>query len=310
MKNMTKCFLVTFALVAGSFHCGWAMQVLSDDEEELLAAFAAGNNATIARLLVVGVNVKTLDGKRLLVASAAGDSATVARLLDAGVNVNAPDGMGQTALMYATCNGRKDIVRMLLDVDDIDVNAQDRWGGTALMNAAWKGHAEIVRLLLTDQWRNLKISPEGHTKIIHNAKADVNAQGKCGKTALMNASACGHIETVRTLLDVDDIDVNAQDRWGKTALMGITSTPIEPDASSLYLMCAIDLLKAGADITLTNKEGKTALDLARKNGNTEIVQLFERYLEAIRDCVADKWRDCPLEVINCCIMPFLDPDQK
>ena len=35
------------------------------------------------------------------------------------------------------------------------------------------------------------------------------------------------------------------------------------------------LLKAGADRTLLNKEGKSAVDLARENGHTAVVELLE-----------------------------------
>ncbi|MFA5306828.1 MAG: ankyrin repeat domain-containing protein [Candidatus Babeliales bacterium] len=199
MKNMTKCFLVTLALVAGSFHCGGAMQATLFDDLE------AGDRATAAKLLTV---------------------------------------------------------------DGINVNAQSYFFGA---------------------------------------------------TALMLASARGYTEIVRMLLAINGIKVNAQDRYGHTALMDLAGARIAPNRSSLYLMCAIALIKAGADITFKDGRGKTALDLARENGNTEIVQLFERYLEAIRDCVADEWRDglpaggqrdCPLEVIKEYVMPFLDPDQK
>ncbi|MFA5306827.1 MAG: ankyrin repeat domain-containing protein [Candidatus Babeliales bacterium] len=273
MKNMTKCFFVTLALIAGSFHCGWAMQApLSENEQRLIAAANSGDSETVARLLKIGVNVNALD-----------------------------PWLSDTALMKASTRGHTEIVRMLLAVDGINVDAQNIWpGNTALMQASYWGHIDIVRILLA-------------------AKADVNAKTLSRYTALMKASSKGHAAIVHMLIAVDGINVNAYNDLGNTALMEVASASMESDRSSLYLMRAIDLLKAGADITLTNYNGKTALDLARENGNIEIVQLFERYLEAIRDCVADEWRDglplggqpnCPLEVIKEYVMPFLDPDQK
>ncbi|XP_054722150.1 KN motif and ankyrin repeat domain-containing protein 2-like [Uloborus diversus] len=55
---------------------------------------------------------------------------------------------GQTALMLAVSHGKKDIVKILLDVG-AEVNLQDKDGSTALMCAAEHGQIEIVKLLLS-----------------------------------------------------------------------------------------------------------------------------------------------------------------
>ncbi|XP_062568562.1 uncharacterized protein LOC134230741 isoform X2 [Saccostrea cucullata] len=54
---------------------------------------------------------------------------------------------GQTALMLAVSQGRKEMVQMLLDVG-ANVNAQDNEGSTAVMCACEHGHTEIVKILL------------------------------------------------------------------------------------------------------------------------------------------------------------------
>ncbi len=137
-------------------------------------------------------------------------------------------------------------------------------------------------------------------------KIGVNANNAPGVgRALIGASSSGHTEIVRMLLAVDGIDVNAQDDWNVTALM---------EASYWgHTEIVRLLLDADADITLKNKGGKTALDLAREKGNIEIVKLLENIIAVktrIKEIAADEWQDLPLEVRDAYIMPFLDPDQK
>lgn len=77
--------------------------------------------------------------------------------------------------------GQREIVRLLLDQQDVLVNGVDNDGETALMVAATVGHKPIVDMLL-------------------EKKADVNRQDDDGSTALIYASLYGHNEIVRTLL--------------------------------------------------------------------------------------------------------------
>ena len=43
-----------------------------------------------------------------------------------------------------------------------------------------------------------------------------------------------------------------------------------------YLAIATRLLEGGADLTLRNEDGKTALDYARLNGHSEVVALLSQ----------------------------------
>ncbi len=373
MNNTTKCFLVTLALVAGSFNYGWAMQApSSNDEKQLIhAAIFVGNREQM----------------QLIHAIFEGDSATVARLLEAGININAQGLSGGTALMAASFCGKTEIVRMLLAVDGINVNAQDnkngdtalmrvarsvfaspdinlscaialinagaditltnKYGKTALdiasdaarrtgnskianllkraivpnarllINAASVGDsATVARLLetgvnvnvqgLSGETALIEASLSGKTEIVRmllDKGAHVNAQDDNGYTALMFALLTDHIEIVRMLLAVDGINVNVQDKNGDTALMLVAGSIVIMSPGD-NLLCAIALIRAGADITLTNKYGETALDMVQRTSNSKTANLLKKVI------VADEWRDLPLEVLDAYIMPFLDPDQK
>ena len=56
--------------------------------------------------------------------------------------------MGRTALMLACFNGRKNVVKLLLENSDIDLNARPNHGRTAFGMACHRGHKEVVELLL------------------------------------------------------------------------------------------------------------------------------------------------------------------
>ena len=142
----------------------------------------------------------------------------VKRLLEAGADVNAKDNDGQTALMLASTNNRRDLrVASELLKAGADVNAKGNDGQTALMLASWVGKEVVSELL--------------------KAGADVNAKDNDSWTALMLASRAGRTEVVDMLLKAG-ADMNAKDTHGQTALM-LATTREHPKVVDL-------LLKAGA----------------------------------------------------------------
>jgi general stress protein 26 len=93
-----------------------------------------------------------------------------------------------------------EVVRELLQNNNVDVNLQKTDGATALYVASQNGHLEVVRELL------------------QNNNVDVNLQKTDGATALHMASQNGHLEVVRELLQNNKVDVNLQTTDGRTAL--------------------------------------------------------------------------------------------
>lgn len=69
-------------------------------------------------------------------------------LIDYQTHINQTDEKLNTPLMYAANQGNKEIVELLLKVDNIDVNAANDHGRTALMFAASKGQIEIIQCLI------------------------------------------------------------------------------------------------------------------------------------------------------------------
>ncbi len=118
-----------------------------------------------------------------------------------------------------------------------DVNSVDKYGGTPLMTAARWANTDMIRFLLK-----------------HGATVD-SPRSEAGRTALLVTCAYyGGSEICRMLIDAG-ADVNATAADGTTALM-LAATNCKADVVEL-------LIGKGADKTLRDKKGKTALDYAQ-----------------------------------------------
>jgi len=118
-------------------------------------------------------------------------------------------------------------------------------------------------------------------------KPNFNYQDANGETALMRAAVAGNIITPLLIADAK-ANVNLQRNDGMTALMlAVVSQPKDAskdvqstdpagkkESRSAHADIVKTLLDQGADVTIKNKEGKTARDLAKEIGNEEILELL------------------------------------
>jgi hypothetical protein len=100
--------------------------------------------------------------------------------------------------------------------------------------------------------------------------ADIEAVDSKGKTALHFAARKQHDAAVKLLLSKDAV-IDIADIKGNTPLLTAAAGGSLPVVKTSETVQA--LLGAGADKSLTNKNGKTALDIAA--GNEEIVNLLQ-----------------------------------
>jgi ankyrin repeat protein len=208
-------------------------------------------------------------------AIAAGDRDAVRQHLDRSPELIAvPNADGLSPLMVALYHGRRELaedllarqtpeqltiheaaaagvlarVRQVLDADPQSVNAWSPDGFQPLGLAAFFGHAEAVDLLLQ-----------------RGGEVNTHARHRFGVAALHAALAGPNPEIARVLIAVG-ADVNAAQNSG--------STPLHETAFNGNLALTQLLLEHGANPAAVNKEGRSAVDVARERGHTQLAELL------------------------------------
>ncbi len=124
-----------------------------------------------------------------------------------------------------------------------------RWPKNPMFSAAYYGNLPAVRALLESGVdANKSLTTKGRT------------------TALRLAAANGDVATVKLLIEkVADLNM-VHLSTGETALYVA--------AEQYNLVCVMELLKAGADVNIANKDGQTPLMVAVKKGSISLVALL------------------------------------
>jgi uncharacterized protein len=170
------------------------------------------------------------------------DAAAIQSLLQRGLDPNLiePE-RGDSGLILALRNNSMKVFSLLLDAHGTDLEIRSRNGDTALMIACYMANKPAVEALLAKG-------------------AQVN---KTGWTPLHYAAASGNNEIVQLLLDKSAyIDAESPNK----------TTPIMMAARGGHIMTVKLLLDEGADATLKNERGMTAIDFARAHNQKDIVE--------------------------------------
>jgi ankyrin repeat protein len=217
----------------------------------LMRAASSQRTETVRALVGSGaaVNARDVAGQTALIHATASCRApfsdvctgTVKELLGLGAEVNARDQRCRTALMYAARSLCAKTVSALLE-QGADVNAVDHKGSTALMYAVGEEvsnapsdfmpkHEPDEAPRLIGVFGGLTLAAweagwrQGVTSIVSMLAAggaDINAQNKDGRSALMIAVGRRFTRAVEALL-LHGADVNRRDKDGLTALGLATS---------------------------------------------------------------------------------------
>lgn len=193
-------------------------------------------------------------GRELLAAADAGDAEAAARLLDLGADIEARDEEGRSPLMLAVLADRVDAATVLVE-RGADPDALDGLGDTPWVNCGVTGSVAMMRALL----------PAG---------PDLEIPNRRGGSPLHPASERGHADYVREVLAATEIEavIDRVNYNGWTALLEAVALG---DGGEPHQEIVAHLLDAGADTTISDRYGRTALETARQRGYNEIAALLE-----------------------------------
>ena len=250
-----------------------------------------GAAATVAFLLDKGTDVNVMsDGESPLHSAALRGNQDVVRvLLDRGGNPNQRDANDKTPLFSAVVNGDAEVITMLL-VHGADINARmkpNAIGQTPLMWAANGGKSETVTLLLS-RGADAKARGDDKKTVLGSISlwclsADVLEelleqgaydQAEVKMAFLVGSGLHGSCANQESFLDyvtffmAHGVDVNQQNSYGYTALI-LASIWGYADGVTL-------LLSKGADASIRDREGKTALDVAKSSDIRRLLKNAKR----------------------------------
>ena len=240
---------------------------------------------TVERLLKQGADVnKRNDANATALMWAATDLEKTRLLVAHGADVNARSSDMRTPLMIAARRpGNSATVEFLLEHGaNPNPNAHPATESSPLIEAASAGDAASLELLLA-KGAGVKDAGEPALEMSYNIRCSKCAAllisrglSKKDYTILLaNIAVLGDLNAVRNALD-HSADVNAVDPAGRTALMYATASDLLPlDVVKL-------LVERGADINARDAHkqsgdaGLTALDIARRHGETPIVEYLAK----------------------------------
>jgi len=177
------------------------------------------------------------------------DASTVIGLIKKGMDANSPAPNRQPALIYAISQHSKNAAKALIQAQGIQINQLNLYGESALMLASLNGEPDLVEQLLK------------HGALVNQP----------GWTALHYASLKGHISIMRMLIE-NGAQIDAESPNETTPLM-MAAYYGTPAAVKL-------LLEEGADPSMKNQQGLTALDMALKGPHAESSAYISAFLKA------------------------------
>ena len=190
-----------------------------------------------------------------------------------------------TGLHAAAWSGDLEKLRNLLGAD-ADVSVRDSSGRTALHVAAFAGHDAIVRTLVeagadpnaleNDRYDIVTIAAVANDLELLETALSLggdarNTTSPYDGTALIAAAHLGHGAVVDVLIAAG-APLNHINNLGWTALI---EAVILGDGGHDHIEIVKALVRAGADKDIKDRQGQTALDLARARGYEQMVSILQ-----------------------------------
>jgi len=184
-------------------------------------------------------------------------TAIVAALLKAGSDAAIADADGMTALHWAALRGRQGLLSHL-PMGEAAARTRDRFGRTPLHYAAMMNQVKIAEALL-------------------QAGADVNLTDGLGETALHTAARRYRSEAAVTLIE-HGAAVDAVNKKGETPLMLLAMESNDsPEVDAALVKVAEVLLSHGANASMRDAAGETAVHAAEAREHPKLAELFRKH---------------------------------
>jgi uncharacterized protein len=177
------------------------------------------------------------------------DARTVQNLLQRGFDPNTRDPKNLHGLFLALREPSPKVAQILINAPKIDLNPMTADGETPLMMAVFKDQTELA----------IQMIDKG---------ADINQPGW---TPLHYAATAGNVQLIKILLDkFAYIDAESPN---KTTPLMMAAHYGTPGAVKL-------LLEEGADVSLKNALGLTAIDFAQRANKTDSLEIIAAFIRA------------------------------
>jgi ankyrin repeat protein len=281
----------------------------SEEQKRLIAAARSGDVETINSLVAEGFDIDCelkYGATALMLAAAKGQEDVVRVLAQAGAKINRRNRFGATPLLEASEKGHVAVVKLLVDLG-AEINLPHNNGNTAILAATIRRDRKTIKMLLelgadpelknfdgwsakrwaeaeSDQTIKALLGVKKGEKEAMMPRSDVEEMAKSLKpikpagaandafwTALMRAASVGDLETVRRLA-LDGVEVNGQSPNGTTPLMAAVKNG--------HAETAFELIELGADLSLADMDGMTAIEWAKKKGEIILVKGLEERVTA------------------------------
>lgn len=276
MKMNAICFVLAMSAFLWIEQPAIARNPLLDDPLFQLVQAVGGNETnTLRNLIEKGVDVNQhfgAIGESALFRARRADIAQI--LLDAGADPAATNIWGATPFQFAAATGHKEVAELLLKMAG-HYDARDALGRTALLMAAREEskEGEDIALWLLEMGADPNVmAKDGKETVMVNAvwtgkarllRALVERGVKVAGTGLKNISPLhmavmiGDPQTVSLLINGGS-EIDSFDDDGLTPLLYCVTRPWGDHAAIVDL-----LVGAGADISKTDRTGRTLMDLAQ-----------------------------------------------
>jgi len=245
----------------------------------LFRAAIVGGSTQFAQTAEIDVNATTANGTSLLMAAAA-DAGKLRFLLAKGADAKYRAPSGYDAItVAASYRGNAASIDALLDAGaDAEPPEGVKIKHSPLLFASMSGDLESVSLLLAHGASpNRRDSPLSeaitfdHAEVVHalvGAGAKVDLVERTGVNLLHWATITNRADVIPELAKAG-VDINAVDEHGFTPLMYAATI----DFGDTRTLAA--LLASGADRTIKNDSGRTALQQARRLGHTQLANVLK-----------------------------------